>query len=38
MVMGVILTLLLETLLRKPPRWQYPAGFYLAGVGFVLAG
>ena len=38
MVMGVILTLLLETLLRKPPCWQYPAGFYLAGVVFVLAG
>lgn len=38
MVMGVILTLLLEYLLEKPPRWHYPAGFYLAGMGFVLAG
>ena len=38
MVMGVILTLLLEPLLKKPPRWHYPALFYLAGVGFVLAG
>jgi hypothetical protein len=38
MVMGVILTLLLDTLLRQPRRWQYPAGFYFAGVGFVLAG
>jgi hypothetical protein len=38
MVMGVILTLLLEKLLEKPPSWHYPAGFYLAGVGFVLAG
>jgi hypothetical protein len=38
MVMGVILTLLLEYLLEKPPRWHYPAGFYMAGVGFVLAG
>ena len=38
MVMGVILTLLLDALLRQPRRWQYPAGFYLAGVGFVLAG
>ncbi len=38
MVMGVILTLLLEELLKHPPRWHYPAAFYLAGVGFVLAG
>lgn len=38
MVMGVILTLLLETLLQRPQRWLYPAAFYLAGVGFVLAG
>ena len=38
MVMGVILTLLLDALLKQPPRWQYPAGFYLAGVGFVLVG
>lgn len=38
MVMGVILTLLLEYLLEKPPRWHYPAGFYMAGVGFVLVG
>ncbi|MGB5261408.1 MAG: hypothetical protein WBO34_12950 [Gammaproteobacteria bacterium] len=38
MVMGVILTLLLEYLLEKPPRWHYPAGFYMAGVGFVLIG
>lgn len=38
MVMGVILTLLLEYLQQRPPRWRYPACFYLAGVGFVLAG
>ncbi len=38
MVMGVILTLLLEYLQKQPPRWRYPAVFYLAGVGFVLAG
>ena len=37
-LMGVILTLVLDTLLRQPRRWHYPAGFYLAGVGFVLAG
>ena len=38
MIMGVILTLLLEYLQQYPPRWHYPAGFYIAGVGFVLAG
>jgi len=38
MVMGVILTLLLDYLLERPRRWHYPAGFYIAGVGFVLAG
>jgi hypothetical protein len=38
MVMGIILTLLLDYLLDKPPRWHYPAGFYMAGVGFVLMG
>lgn len=38
MVMGVILSLVLEYLKDRPQRWHYPAGFYLAGVGFVLAG
>lgn len=38
MVMGVILSLLLDYLLDKPPRWHYPAFFYLAGVGFVMMG
>jgi hypothetical protein len=38
MVMGVILSLLLDYLLAKPPCWHYPAGFYMAGVGFVLVG
>jgi hypothetical protein len=38
MIMGIILTLLLEYLQQRPPRWHYPAGFYLAGLGFVLAG
>ena len=38
MIMGVILTLLLEYLQQYPPRWYYPAGFYIAGAGFVLAG
>ena len=38
MVMGVILTLLLDYLLERPRRWHYPAGFYMAGVGFVLVG
>jgi MFS family permease len=38
MVMGVILTLVLDYLRERPRRWHYPAGFYLAGVGFVLAG
>ncbi len=38
MVMGMILSLLLDYLLAKPQRWHYPAGFYVAGVGFVLIG
>jgi len=38
MVMGVVLSLLMDYLRDKPQRWFYPAGFYLAGVGFVLAG
>jgi hypothetical protein len=38
MVMGIILTLLLDRLQHRPPNWYYPAGFYLAGTGFVLAG
>lgn len=38
MVMGIILTVLLEYLRARPPRWHYPVVFYLAGVGFVLAG
>ncbi|NOR40135.1 MAG: hypothetical protein GQ537_02870 [Gammaproteobacteria bacterium] len=38
MVMGVVLSLVLDYLKDKPQRWHYPAGFYLAGVGFVLAG
>ena len=38
MVMGVILSLVLDYLKDKPQRWHYPAGIYFAGVGFVLAG
>ena len=38
MVMGIILSLVLEYLRTRPRNWRYPAGFYLAGVGFVLAG
>ena len=38
MVMGIILSLVLEYLRERPRTWSYPAGFYLAGVGFVLAG
>ena len=38
MVMGVILSLLMEYLQDRPQRWFYPAGFYLTGIGFVLAG
>ena len=38
MVMGVILALLLDYLLEQPRRWHIPAGFYLAGVGFVMIG
>jgi len=38
MVMGVILTLLLDYLLEKPQRWHYPAGFYMAGLAFIFVG
>ncbi len=38
MVMGIFLALLIDYLGRRPRHWYYPAGFYLAGVGFVLAG
>lgn len=38
MVMGIVLTLLLDYLLGRPADWRYPAGFYLAGAGFVLIG
>lgn len=38
MVMGIILSLAMDYLQDRPQRWFYPAGFYLAGVGFVLAG
>ena len=38
MVMGIFLALLIEYLDRRPRRWYYPVGFYLAGVGFVLTG
>jgi hypothetical protein len=38
MVMGVILSLVLERLLLRPRCWHYPLGIYLTGLGFVLAG
>jgi len=38
MVMGIILSLILEYLKDRPRSWFYPAGFYLGGIGFVLAG
>jgi hypothetical protein len=38
MVMGIILTLLLEYVKNRPRCWHWPAGCYLAGLGFVLAG
>jgi hypothetical protein len=38
MVMGVILSLVLERLLLRPRRWHYPLAIYLTGLGFVLAG
>jgi hypothetical protein len=37
-VMGIILALVLDYFAGRPPRWSYPAAFYLAGVGFVLLG
>jgi len=38
MVMGVCLSLVIDYLSGQPRNWYYPAGCYLAGVGFVLAG
>ncbi len=38
MIMGIVLSLLIEYLNDRPRRWQYPAGLYLVGIGFVLAG
>jgi hypothetical protein len=38
MIMGIFLALLIDYLERRPRSWHYPLGFYLAGVGFVLAG
>ena len=38
MVMGVILSLVLDRLLLRPRSWHYPLGIYLTGLGFVLAG
>ncbi|MEA2094488.1 MAG: hypothetical protein U9P11_07990 [Pseudomonadota bacterium] len=38
MIMGICLSLIIEYLNDRPRRWHYPAGFYLTGVGFVLAG
>jgi hypothetical protein len=38
MVMGVILSLVLDRLLLLPGSWHYPLAIYLAGLGFVLAG
>ena len=38
MIMGVILALVLEHVRGRPRNWRYPAGFYLAGAGFVLIG
>jgi hypothetical protein len=38
MIMGIILSLILEYLKDRPRSWHYPAGFYLGGIGFVLAG
>lgn len=38
MFMGVSLSLIIEYLDARPRRWLYPAGCYLAGLAFVLAG
>ncbi|HYQ73073.1 MAG TPA: hypothetical protein VET88_14230 [Gammaproteobacteria bacterium] len=38
MIMGVILSLVLDRLLQRPRCWHYPLGLYLTGLGFVLAG
>jgi hypothetical protein len=38
MIMGIILSLILEYLKDRPRSWHYPAGLYLGGIGFVLAG
>ncbi len=38
MIMGVILSLVLQHVRERPRSWRYPVGFYLAGAGFVLVG
>ena len=38
MLMGVILSLVLEHVRQRPRNWRYPVGFYLAGAGFVFVG
>ncbi|MFM2483825.1 hypothetical protein [Celerinatantimonas yamalensis] len=38
MIMGAILSVVLEHLRRRPRNWLYPSIFYLAGVAFILTG
>lgn len=38
MIMGIVLSLILGYLKDRPRCWHYPAGLYLGGIGFVLAG
>ena len=38
MIMGICLSLVIDYLDGRPRRWYYPAGCYLTGVAFVVAG
>ncbi len=38
MVMGIILSVVVENMCNRPRKWQYPIIFYLLGLGFIFLG